>query len=99
MYRLEFICLKGLNTLTPRNGKELWIFQAGGRGDSGDPSRESRPNSCHCQGQRGTLQDDRAVCNRQASADRAMSPRSAEVSAEKWGATCRRCYKMGRMTV
>lgn len=64
MYRLEFICLKGLNTLTPRNGKELWIFQAGGRGDSGDPSRESRPNSCHCQGQRGTLQDDRAVCNR-----------------------------------
>lgn len=69
---LEFIRLKGLNTLTPRNGRELGVFQAG-QADSGDPGGAQAggadPMHATAKGSggprgEGTPRDDRSVWNR-----------------------------------
>lgn len=93
MDKLGFFCLKLLNTLNPRNEKEVGIVQTGR--DSGDPSSgqgeqiQSKSLTRPAREHQG-----RTELSAKASVHKATSPRPLEASEEKWG-PCQRHYRRG----
>lgn len=94
MYKLEFTCLKGLNTLNPRNEEARGIFQA--RRDVEDPAVDRGADliqvTTKCSD--GTSWDDRAVCHRWQHLLTKQQAPGHWSAGENW-VPCQRCYKNG----